>query len=181
MSKRKHLLNTSRNNLASIIDDVDYTSEENVNYIFKFIRQNVYSEYLIFDLYVSLHEDEFYQKDFMKFDKRISEEGHYVNKMDSNCKYRRAIFSLKSEKFTFDFFKCVIKYYNSIAIFYNLNDIGYNLFFDNKEKLDNLSHESIILVDFFIKIKRNFPYFQSDIDIKILCQKLGGKYRIIYD
>lgn len=181
MLKRKHLLNNSRNDLVYIIDDVDYTSEENVNYIFKFIRQNVNSEYLMFDLYVSLHEDEFYQEDFTKFEKIISKESHYVQKIDNDCKHRKALFSLKSEKFTFDFFKNVIKYYSSIAIFYNLNDVGYNLFFDNKEKLDNFSSESIILVDYFVKIERNLPYSQSDIDIKILCQKLGGKYRLMYD
>ena len=46
---KKDLLNNSRNNFAYLIDDVDYTSEENVNYIFKFIKQNVNSEYLMFD------------------------------------------------------------------------------------------------------------------------------------
>ena len=179
--KKKDLLNNGRNDFAYLIDNVDYTSEENVNYIFKFIKENVNSEYLMFDLYVSLHEDEFYQEDFAKFEKIISKESHYVQKIDNDCKHRRALFSLKSEKFTFDFFKNVIKYYSSIAIFYNLNDICYNLFFDNKEKLDNFSYESIILADYCVKIERNYLCFQSDIDIKMLCKNLRGKYRLLHD
>ncbi len=181
MLKRKHLLNNSRNNFSYLIDDVDYTSEENVNYIFNFIKDQVNSEYLIFDLYVSLHEDEFYQEDFVKFEKIISKESHYVQKIDNDCKHRRALFSLKREKFTFEFFKNVIKYYSSIAIFYNLNDICYNLFFDNKEKLDNLSYERIVLVDYCVIVERNNLCFQSNIDIKMLCKNLRGKYRLLHD
>lgn len=181
MSKRKQLLNNSRNDLAYIIDDVDYTSEENVNYIFGFIKDQVNSEYLMFDLYVSLHEDEFYQEDFMNFEKTISEESHYVKRMANDCKHRKALFSLKNEKFTLDFFQNVIKYYSSIAIYYNLNDIDCNLFFENINKLYNFYYEKIILVDFFVEIKRNTPVSQSDIDIKMLCKKLKGKYKLIYD
>lgn len=178
---KKDLLNNSRNNFAYLIDDVDYTLEKNINYIFNFIKNQVNSEYLIFDLYVSLHEDEFYQEDFVKFEKIISKESHYVQKIDNDCKHRRGLFSLKNEKFTFAFFKNVIKYYNSIAIFYNLNDICYNLFFDNKEKLDNLSYERIVLVDYCVIVERNNLCFQSNIDIKMLCKNLRGKYRLLHD
>lgn len=178
---KKDLLNNSRNNFAYLIDDVDYTSEKNINYIFNFIKDQVNSEYLIFDLYVSLHEDEFYQEDFVKFEKIINKESHYVQKIDNDCKHRRGLFSLKNEKFTFAFFKNVIKYYSSIAIFYNLNDICYNLFFDNKEKLDNLSYERIVLVDYCVIVERNNLCFQSNIDIKMLCKNLRGKYRLLHD
>lgn len=178
---KKDLLNNSRNNFAYLIDDVDYTLEKNINYIFNFIKNQVNSEYLIFDLYVSLHEDEFYQEDFVKFEKIISKESHYVQKIDNDCKHRRGLFSLKNEKFTFAFFKNVIKYYSSIAIFYNLNDICYNLFFDNKEKLDNLSYERIMLVDYCVIVERNNLCFQSNIDIKMLCKNLRGKYRLLHD
>ncbi len=178
---KKDLLNNSRNNFAYLIDDVDYTLEKNINYIFNFIKNQVNSEYLIFDLYVSLHEDKFYQEDFVKFEKIISKESHYVQKIDNDCKHRRGLFSLKNEKFTFAFFKNVIKYYSSIAIFYNLNDICYNLFFDNKEKLDNLSYERIVLVDYCVIVERNNLCFQSNIDIKMLCKNLRGKYRLLHD
>lgn len=178
---KKDLLNNSRNNFAYLIDDVDYTSEENINYIFNFIKDQVNSEYLIFDLYVSLHEDEFYQENYIEFEKQISKYGHFTKKIDKDCKHRRALFSLKSEKFTFAFFKNVIKYYSSIAIFYNLNDICYNLFFDNKEKLDNLSYERIVLVDYCVIVERNNLCFQSNIDIKMLCKNLRGKYRLLHD
>ena len=178
---KKDLLNNSRNNFAYLIDDVDYTSEKNINYIFNFIKDQANSEYLIFDLYVSLHEDEFYQEDFVKFEKIISKESHYVQKIDNDCKHRRGLFSLKNEKFTFAFFKNVIKYYSSIAIFNNLNDICYNLFFDNKEKLDNLSYERIVLVDYCVIVERNNLCFQSNIDIKMLCKNLRGKYRLLHE
>ena len=41
---KKDLLNNSRNNFAYLIDDVDYTLEKNINYIFNFIpfRKNMF-------------------------------------------------------------------------------------------------------------------------------------------
>lgn len=178
---KKDLLNNSRNNFDCLIDDVDYTSEENINYIFNFIKDRVNSENLIFDLYVSLHEDEFYQENYIEFEKQISEYGHFVKKMDKDCKTRRALFSLKSEKFSLTFFENIIRYYSSIDIYYNFNDVEYNLFLDNNRKLDNLSYERILLVDYFVKVERNHLCFQSDIDIKMLCKNLRGKYRLIHD
>lgn len=178
---KKDLLNNSRNNFACLIDDVDYTSEENINYIFNFIKDRVNSENLIFDLYVSLHEDEFYQENYIEFEKQISKYGHFVKKMDKDCKTRKALFSLRNEKFSITFFENIIRYYSSIDIYYNFNDDGYNLFLGNKEKLDNLSYERIVLVDFLVKIERNDLCFQSDIDIKMLCKNLRGKYRLLHD
>lgn len=176
MLKRNQLLNNRKNNLITyVISDIDYTSEENINYIFKFIKEQVNSKDLMFDLYVSLHEDEFYQEDFMNFEKIISEESHYVQKIDNVCKSRKALFSLRNEKFTLDFFKNVIKYYSSIAIYYNLNDIDYNLFFENINKLYNFNYEKIVLADFTAIIERNTLISQSNVDIKILCQELKGK------
>lgn len=142
MLKGNQLLGNHKNELTYIIGDVDYTSEENINYIFRYIKEQVTSKDLMFDLYVSLHEDEFYQ-----------------------------------ENFTFDFFQNVIKYYSCISIYYNLNDIDCNLFFGNINKLHNFYYENIILVDFMIMIKRKMLVPPSDIDIKILCQELGGKYK----
>lgn len=176
MLKRNQLLNNRKNNLITyVISDIDYTSEENINYIFKFIKEQVNSKDLMFDLYVSLHEDEFYQEDFMNFEKIISEESHYVQKIDNVCKSRKALFSFRNEKFTLDFFKNVIKYYSSIAIYYNLNDIDYNLFFENINKLYNFNYEKIVLADFAAIIERNTLISQSNVDIKILCQELKGK------
>ena len=178
---KKDMLNNSRNNFAYLIDDVDYTAEEHINYIFNFIKERVNSEYLIFDLYVSLHEDEFYQEKYIEFEKQISEYGHFVKKIDKDCKTRRALFSLKNEKFSLTFFENIIRYYSSIDIYYNFNDFGYNLFLNNNRKLDNLSYERILLVDYLVKVERNHLCYQSDIDIKMLCKNLRGKYRLIHD
>ena len=177
--KSNKLLDNHKYVLNNIIGDVDYTSKENISYIFRFIKEQVNSKDLMFDLYVDLHEDEFYQEDFIKFEEIISKKSCYVYKIYNDNKKRQALFSLKNEKFTFDFFQNVIKYYSCISIYYNLNDIDCNLFFGNINKLHNFYYENIILVDFMIMIKRKMLVPPSDIDIKILCQELGGKYKII--
>lgn len=162
-----------------MIDDVDYTTEENIEHILKFIKEQLKDEDLIFDLYSSFHEDEFNENGFVEFEKIIKKESNYIDKIYSNNKYRMALFLIKSEKLTLDFFKNIIKYYSDIEICYNIKNIDYNSFFKcykskNRYSLKN-NYERILLSDFLILIRRNTNTWQSDIDIKMLEQKLKYK------
>lgn len=162
-----------------ILSDVDYTTEENIRHIFDFIKKQLRSEDLIFDLDVSFHDDEFYENGFTEFENIIKNKSYYIEKIYKDNKCRLALFQMKEEKFTFNFFKNIIKYYSGINIYYNLENIDYNSFFKSykNKKLRNLhyNYEKVLLADFLILIRRDTSICQSDIDIKMLGQELERK------
>ncbi len=162
-----------------MIDDVDYTVRENIEHIYMFVKEQLKDENLIFDLYSSFHEDVFYENGFLEFEKIIKKESHYINNIYSDNKCRMALLHIKAEEFTLDFFKNIIKYYSDIEIYYNIKNIDYNSFFNcykSKKRYSlKYNYEKILLSDFLILIRRDINTWKSDIDIKMLEQKLNYK------